>query len=121
MEVLLDGKDQSLVLRNTLDLVPPLSRNLDGGFDSLSTSVHGEDHVETEQLRGILSEAWEHIVVECATAECQSRCLFGQGLDKLRVAVTLVDSAVRGEEVKIVLVLGIPDAASTCAREYWIM
>jgi hypothetical protein len=33
------------------------------------------------------------------------------------VAVALVDGAVGGEEVEIVLILGVPDAASTRSRE----
>ena len=69
MKVLLDREDQSFVLRDSLDLVSPLARDLHCGLDSLSTSVHGQDHVEAEQLGGILSEAREDIVVEGATAE----------------------------------------------------
>jgi hypothetical protein len=33
--------------------------------------------------------------------------------------VTLVDSAVSREEVEVVLVLRVPDAAPTCAGEYY--
>ena len=43
--------------------------------------------------------------------------MLSESLDKLGVAVTLVDGTVRGEEVEIVLALRVPDAASTCARE----
>ena len=120
VEVLLDREDQSLVLRDSFNLVSPLARNLDCGLNSLSTSVHGQDHVKAKQLRGVLSEAWEHIVVERATAESQSRSLLCKSLDKLGVAVALVHSAVRREEVKIVLLLRIPHAAPACAREDWI-
>lgn len=117
MEVLLYGEDQSLVLRNALDLVTPLARNLDCCLDCLRSSVHWEDHVKAKELGRVLSEAWEHIVVECPTAEGQSRCLLGQCLDELGVAVALVHGAVCGEEVEVVLALGVPDTASTCARE----
>ena len=117
MEILFYRKYQGLVLRNTLDLVSPLARNLHCGLNSLSTSVHGQDHVESEQLGGVLSEPREHIVVERTTAEGQSRSLLSQSLDELRVAVALVDGAVCGKEVKVVLLLGVPDAAAACARE----
>jgi hypothetical protein len=118
VEVLLNREDQSLVLRDSLDFVSPLARNLDCGLNSLSTSVHRQNHVEAKELCGILCEAWEHIVIECATAESQPRSLLCEGLDELGVAVALVDRAVRREEVKVVLLLRIPDAATTCAREY---
>lgn len=120
MEVLFDREDQSLVLRDTLDLVSPLACNLHCGLDRLSSSVHGQNHVESEQLGGVFSEAWEHIVVERTTAEGQSRSLLSQSLDKLRVAVALVDGAVRGKEVEVVLLLGVPDAATACTGEDWI-
>jgi hypothetical protein len=48
VEVLLCGEDPGLVLRNALDLVSPLARNLDSGLYSLSTSVHGQNHLETQ-------------------------------------------------------------------------
>jgi hypothetical protein len=41
--------------------------------------------------------------------------LLGESLDKLGVAVALVDGAVSGQEVEIVLALGVPNAASTCS------
>ena len=69
MEVLLYREYQRLVLWYALHLVTPLARNLDCCLYCLSTCVHGEDHVEAEQLGGILSEAREDIVVEGATAE----------------------------------------------------
>jgi hypothetical protein len=112
MEVLLDGEDQGLVLWNAFDLVSPLARDLDRRLDRLRARVHGQDHVEAEQLGGILGEAREDIVVEGSTAERQPRRLFSQGLDELGVAVALVDGAVGGEEVEVVLALGVPDAAS---------
>jgi hypothetical protein len=121
MEVLLHGEDQGLILWNTLNLVSPFARNLDGCFDGLGTCVHGKDHVKAKQLGRILGEAGEDIIVEGTTAECQARRLLGQGLDELGVAVALVDSAVCRKEVKIVLAFGIPDAAATRSRKDWAM
>lgn len=94
MEILCDGKNQRLVLRNAFDLVSPLAGNLDCRLYSLSTGVHWQDHVESEQFCGVFSEAWEDIVVECSTAEGQSRRLLGQRLYKLGMAVALVHSGV---------------------------
>jgi hypothetical protein len=113
VEILLYGEDQRLVLLDTLDFVTPLARDLDSCLNGLCTSVHGQDHVEAEQLGGIFGEAREDIVVEGATAEGQPRSLLSESLDKLGVAVALVDGAVGGEEVEVVLALGVPNTAST--------
>lgn len=72
VEVLLCGEDPGLVLRNALDLVSPFARNLDSGLHGLSTSVHGQDHLEAQHRSDLLGEAGEDIVVECARAERQS-------------------------------------------------
>src|SRR4051794_2476200 len=85
MEVLLHREDQCLVLWNTLDLVPPLARNLDGRLYGLGARVHGEQHVEAEELGGVFGEAGEDIVVEGAAAERQARGLLRQRLDELGV------------------------------------
>lgn len=69
MEVVFGGEDDSLVLRDALDLrneqvssqsqtaprlvpylVGPLPRQLDSRFDSLGTSVHEESHLKASQL-----------------------------------------------------------------------
>lgn len=109
MEVLGGSKDEGLVLRNTLDLVCPLASNLDGSLDGLSTGAHGQTHVVAENLLDLLGPLGEDIVVESARAEGEAAGLLSQGLDKLRVAVTLVDGAVGGEEVEVLVSLGVPD------------
>lgn len=94
MEVLRDREDQCLVLWYALDLVSPLARNLHSSLYCFRASVHGQDHVKTEQLGSVLSESWEDIVVKCSTAKSQSRRLLSQSLDKLRVTVALVHGGV---------------------------
>ena len=103
VEVLLCGEDPGLVLRNALDLVSPFACNLYSSLYSLSTSVHGQDHLETQHRGDLLSEAGEDIVVECARAERQSRGLGNESLDEFGVAVTLVHGAVCGEEIEVVV------------------
>lgn len=117
MEVFCDGEDQCLILRDAFDFVAPLACDLDGRLDSFSTSVHWEDHIEAKQFGGILCKSREDIVIECSAAEGQARGLLSQGLDELGMAVALVDGAVGGEKVKVVLALWVPHAASTCAGE----
>jgi hypothetical protein len=94
VEVLCDGENECLVLWNTLDFVTPLARHLHGSLHGLGASVHGQNHVESEQLGRVLGKAWEHIIVECSAAEGQTRGLFGQCLHELGVAVALVDGGI---------------------------
>lgn len=109
MEVLLGSKDQSLMSRDALDLVCPLPGNLDSGLDGLRAGVHGESHVVAEHGVDLFGPLGEHIVVEGAGAEGEPAGLLGEGLDELGVAVALVDSTVGGEEIDVVLALGVPD------------
>ncbi len=117
MEVFGDTEHHGLVLRDALDLVAPLARNLDGRLDRFRARVHRQDHLEPEQFRHELCESGEHIVVEGAAAERQPRGLLGQDLDQLGMAVALVDCAVRRQEVEIRLALRIPDRAATGSGE----
>lgn len=117
MEVLRSSKDESLIGRDTLDLVSPLAGELDGRLDSLSTSVHGQNHVVAKHLVDLLSPLGEDIVVEGAGAEGQTAGLLGEGLDELGVAVALVDGAVGGQEVEVLATLGIPHVDALSARE----
>jgi hypothetical protein len=117
MEVLRHREDQSLILRYSLDLVAPLARDLDRSLHRLGSRVHGQDQVEAKQLGGIFGEAWEDIVVECSAAERQARCLLGQRLDKLGMAVALVHGRVCGEEVEVVFAFWVPHAGAAGARE----
>jgi hypothetical protein len=112
VEVLSNREYQRLILWDALDLVSPLARNLDGGLHCLSSGIHWQDHVKPKQLGCILGEAWKNIIVECSTAKGKPRCLLGQGLDELGVAVALVYSRVCGEKVQIVFPLRVPDTGA---------
>lgn len=109
MEVVSDTEDESLAGLNALDLVRPLTGNLDGGLGSLSTSVHGQRHVVAEDIADLLRPAGEDIVVESTGAEGQAAGLLDEDLDELGVAVALVDGTVGRQEVKVVAALRVPD------------
>jgi hypothetical protein len=94
VEVLRDRENQCLVLRDALDLVSPLTRNLHSSLHCLCAGVHWEDHVKSKQLGCVFGESWEDIVVERSAAESQARCLLGQCFDKLGVAMALVHGGV---------------------------
>ena len=81
MEVVLCREDKCLALRDTLDLVRPLPRNLDGRLHGLSAGVHGQDHVVAEGVANLLGPDGEDVVVESSRAEGQAAGLLGQGLD----------------------------------------
>jgi hypothetical protein len=72
VKVFLGRKDPGLVLWNALDLVSPLSRNLDGSLDGFGASVHGQHHLEAQHRGDLFGETREHIVVECAGTEGES-------------------------------------------------
>jgi hypothetical protein len=118
VEVILSTQDHRLVLRDTLDLVSPLASDLDTRLDRLGTRVHGHDHVEAKVAGDELGEAGEDVIVESAGAQSQPRSLVHQSSDQLGVAVTLIHSRVRGEEVEIVTSLGIPDGGTLGARKH---
>ena len=59
MEVTLHAEHYGLALLNTLLLVGPLTRELDGRFDGLSTSVHWQYHIVFEQGCYLLGEGPE--------------------------------------------------------------
>ncbi len=111
------AEDEGLALLDALDLVGPLAGDLDGGLDGLGARVHGQHHVEAEDAADLLGPHGEHVVVEGARAEGQAAGLFGEGAHQLRVAVTLVDGAVGGQEVEVVLALGVPDVDALGAGE----
>lgn len=72
VEVLGDGKDESLALLNTLDLVRPLTGHLDGGLGGLGTSVHGQNHVIAKDIANLFSPLGENVVVESTGAQSQA-------------------------------------------------
>ncbi len=118
MKVLRDTQHDSLVLRDTFNLIPPLPRNLNRRLDRLSAGIHRQDHIKAEELGDELGEAGEDVVVEGARRQRQPAGLFGQGLDQLRVAVALVDGAVGRQEVEVVLALAVPHRAARRPREH---
>ena len=118
------AEDEGLALLDALDLVGPLAGDLDGGLDGLGARVHGQHHVEAEDAADLLGPHGEHVVVEGARAQGQAAGLLGQGAHQLRVAVALVDGAVGGQEVEVVLALGVPDMDPLGAREHdgeWVV
>ena len=108
VEVTLCTKDDGLVLRNVLFHVPPSSGELQRGLDGLCTGVHGQNGFEAEKLGDELGEFCVHVIVERSGGQSQSLRLLGQGLDDVRMAVTLVDGGVGTEEVQVLLTLWVP-------------
>lgn len=108
VEVVLNTEHEGLVLRDALDLVPPLSGNLDAGLDGFGASVHGQHHVEAKELGDELGELGEHIVVKGTRAQGQARGLVDQDLHQFGMAVSLVHGGIGRQEVQVVTALGIP-------------
>jgi len=119
VEVLLHGEYQRLAIRNALLLVAPFPRDLDRSLNRFRACVHRQHHFKPEHLRNSLCKAREDIVVERSRAQRESRGLIHQRLNQLRMAMSLVDGTVGGQEVEIVLALGIPYRASAGSAEHY--
>lgn len=112
MEVVSHAEYMGLALWDPLDLVCPLSRDLDSCLNGLGTSVHGQHHIIAEEVADLCGPYGEHIIVKGSRAQREATSLLSQGFDQLRVTVALVDGAVGREEIEIVLALWIPDVDS---------
>lgn len=117
VEIVLSTQNQGLVLRDALNLVPPLPRDLNARLDSLRAGVHGQNHVIAKELGDELGEFGEHVIVERAGAESQAGGLVTESGHDLRVAMALVDGGVGGQEVEIVIAFGIPDGGAFATGE----
>lgn len=112
VEVVFRTQNDGLVLWDSLDLVTPLASDLDARLDGLGTCVHGQYHVKAKVAGDELSEAGEHVIVESARTQCDSRCLLNKSRDQFGVAVALVHSGVGREEVEIMTSFGVPDRST---------
>ena len=117
MKIVLGTKNHRLILWDSLNLISPLTRDLDACLDGFSTSVHGQDHVIAKELGDKLGESGENVIVEGAGAEGQSRCLVAEGSYELGVAMALVDGGVGRQKVEVVVAFGIPGGGTLGTSE----
>lgn len=88
VEVLSARKDDGFALWNLLLLVTPLARKLDGGLNSLGTSVHGEDLVIAKVLGDVFGILAKYIIVKRTRAQAEALGLRAERLDDLWVRMT---------------------------------
>lgn len=108
VEVVLAGQDLGLACGDALDVVCPLTRNLDGGLDGLGAGVHRQDLVVTEVLGYVFLIGTEHAVVEGAGGERELFGLLRHRPHDAGVTMTLVDSTVSAQEIVIPFALDVP-------------
>lgn len=99
MEIVLNTQNDCLIFRDPFDLVAPFPGDLDTGLNRFRTGTHGKNHVETKELGHELGKFGEHIIVKRTRTQGQPRRLVHQSLDELRMAVALIDSGIRGQEI----------------------
>lgn len=70
---------------------------------------HWQDGLVAKEFRDELGELGKDVVVERPRTERELRRLGHEGIDDLRVTVTLVDGAIGGKEVQVLLPLRVVD------------
>ena len=107
--------DFGLALGNSLDLVAPLARGFEGGFDGLGAGVHREDHVIAGEVVEIFAEQGELVVAEGARGKGDFGGLLVEGGQDFWMAMALVDGGIGGQAVEITLAVDVvhPDTLGT--------
>ena len=101
VEVVLGHHDRGGVLRDALDLVPPLARHLDGRLDRLGAGVHRQHEVGAAQVGEFVAERPELVVQERPAGERDPVELVAGGRDQGRVPVAEVECGVPGQAVQV--------------------
>ena len=107
MKIVGADDDLGFVLRNALDLVAPLARGLERGFDGLGAGVHGQRHVEAGQIVEFLVEQRELLVAEGARGERDFPRLLVQSLQNLGMTVSLVHRGIRRQAIEVAFALDV--------------
>jgi len=89
MEIVHCTEDDSLPGLNTLLQIRPFSRKFQARFDSLSTSIHWQNHVITKHLGDSLCKATEDRIVEGTRGQGQFLGLLYQSRYDLWVTMSL--------------------------------
>ena len=112
VEVVGADDDFGLAIGYALDLVAPLARRLDGGFDGFGAGVHGQRHVEAGQLVQVLQSSGSWSLRKAREVSVTLCACSTQRLQNLGMAVPLVDGRIGGEAVEITVSLDVinPDA-----------
>ena len=108
VEVTLAADNLHLIVGDAFFHHAPAAGQLQASLVGFGTSVHRQYLVVAEILSDVFLPLTQAVVVESAAAEGQLMSLVAHRLDDLRVAVTLVDSAVGREKVEILLTLAVP-------------
>src|SRR5208337_1669397 len=112
VEIVGARNDLGLIVRNALDLVPPLAGGLDRGLHSFRSGVHGQRHIEAGKLMQLLEEQRQLVVTESARSERDFVRLLHQGVQDLGMAVALVHGGIRCEAIQILFAFHVIDPAA---------
>ena len=108
MKIACCHNDFCLVFSNSLDLMSPLTGQLEGSFHPFRTGIHGQHLVKAKVFRDVLFKGSQLIVVECAGSQRKRSQLFDHGIFDARMTVSLVDGRVGRQKIIVALAFHIP-------------
>src|SRR5262249_27420633 len=115
VEIVGTGDDLGPVFRDTLDLIAPFTRDLDGGFHRFGARIHGQNLVRMGSGAELLAEQRELVVHEGSRGDSEPRSLLGQCRQNARVAMSLIDRRICRQTIKVAPAIDVPnpDAVAT--------
>src|SRR5262249_14056543 len=118
VEIVCADDDFAPVLRNTLYLIAPFTRDLDCAFHRFGAGVHGQNLVRMGDGAELLAEQRELIVHEGARSDGEPRRLFGQGRQDAWVAMPLIDCRICRQTIEIAPAVDIPNPDTEASGEH---
>ena len=108
VEVTATAYNLDLVVRNSFLHSTPAASQLQSGLNTFGTGIHWQHAIVAKEVVHELFILAECIAVECARCQTQHVSLVLQRLHDFRMAVTLVNSRIRREEVEVFLAFYVP-------------
>ncbi len=110
MEIVRTNNHLCLIGRYAFHIVGPPAAELNGGFNSFSSRIHGEYFVIAKAFGDGLLKGPQLCVVKGTRCQRKRLCLLHEGADNSGMAVSLIDRRIGTQEIKVLLALDVPNA-----------